>query len=438
MPTPKPSATALRIEHWPIGKVKPYPGNARKIPKVAVRKVADSIKQFGWRQPIVVDKKGVIVVGHTRHEAAKLLELKTVPVHVATDLTPQQIRLYRLADNRTNEETSWDSKLLVTELGELQAMGVDLAGSAFEASELEQLLAGATPDDRVVDVPKVATSRPGDLWHLGPHRLICADCTSAEMVARVLGDRAPKLMVTDPPYGVEFDNEWRDRAGVNTEGKAEGSYLKETGKSTDVRADWSDAFALVPSLEVAYVWHASKYTVEVLAGLLKIGFVNHQQIIWDKGIAVRTRTHYWFQHEPCWYVRKKNAPWFGRGGTANSTIWAAHPPKFIMGARGEQKYDHPTQKPMDLMLRSIRNHTKKGDFVYEPFSGSGTTLAACEKSGRIVSAVEINPLYVDVGIQRWQEMTGEEARLEGGDTFAAIATARSKNAGRAKAKTHKA
>jgi hypothetical protein len=149
----------------------------------------------------------------------------------------------------------------------------------------------------------------------------------------------------------------------------------QTEISGDTRADWSDAFALVPSLEVAYVWHASKFTREVLDGLLRIGFLHHQQIIWNKGRTVLTRTHYWFQHEPCWYVRKKNAPWYGKPGE-NSTIWDSPSPKFIMGGSDEEKLDHPTQKPVALMRRPILNHTKLGELVYEPFLGSGTTLAA--------------------------------------------------------------
>jgi hypothetical protein len=162
--------------------------------------------------------------------------------------------------------------------------------------------------------------------------MICGDATSPEAVALLLGERKPRPMVTDPPYGIESDSEWRDRAGLNGHGPAEPSYMKtrtkghtETAISGDRRADWSAAFELVPSLEVAYVWHASKFTREVLDGLLRIGFLHHQQIIWNKGCTVLTRTHYWFQHEPCWYVRKKNAPWFGKAGE-NSTIWDSASP----------------------------------------------------------------------------------------------------------------
>jgi DNA modification methylase len=235
-------------------------------------------------------------------------------------------------------------------------------------------------------------------------------------------------MVTDPPYGIELDSEWRDRAGLNGCGPAEASYMKkrtqghiETTISGDTRADWSEAFALVPSLEVAYVWHASKFTREVLDGLLRIGFIHHQQVIWNKGRTVLTRTHYWFQHEPCWYVRKKNAPWYGKAGE-NSTVWDSPSPKFIMGGSDETKYDHPTQKPAALMRRPILNHTKRGELVYDPFLGSGTTLAAAELTGRVCCGVELDPKYVQVVVQRWQALTGKKATLDGdGRSFDEIA-----------------
>jgi DNA modification methylase len=196
---------------------------------------------------------------------------------------------------------------------------------------------------------------------------------------------------------------------------------EETSISGDTRADWSEAFALVPNLEVGYVWHASKFTREVLDGLLRIGFLHHQQIIWDKGRTVLTRTHYWFQHEPCWYVRKKSAAWYGKAGE-NSTIWASPSPKFIMGGSEEEKYDHPTQKPLALMRRPILNHTKPGEMVYDPFLGSGTTLAAAEGTQRVCYGLELDPKYADVVVRRWQGLTGKKATLEGdGRTFEEVA-----------------
>lgn len=196
---------------------------------------------------------------------------------------------------------------------------------------------------------------------------------------------------------------------------------QETTISGDTRADWSDAFALVPSLEIAYVWHASVFTREVLDGLLRIGFLYPQQIIWNKGRTVLTRTHYWYQHEPCWYVRKKKAPWYGKAGE-NSTIWDAESPKFIMGGSDEEKFDHPTQKPVELMRKPILNHTESGGLVYDPFLGSGTTLAAAELTGRICLGTELDPKFVDVIVMRWEKLSGQQATLDGscGQTFEQI------------------
>jgi DNA modification methylase len=318
--------------------------------------------------------------------------------------------------------------MLGAELLELRDLNISMVLTGFSGRELDTLLRDPAADekaDQVPPLPEVAVTQPGDLWLCGPHRILCADATSPEAVSRLLGDRKPLLMVTDPPYGISLDSEWRDRAGLNGCGLAEASYMKqrteghtETTISGDTRADWSEAFALAPSIQVAYVWHASLFTREVLDGLLRIGFLYPQQIIWNKGRVVLTRTHYWYQHEPCWYVRKKNAPWFGEAGKC-STIWDSPSPKFIMGGSNEEKFDHPTQKPVELMRRPILNHTRPGELVYEPFSGSGTTLAAAELTERVCYSIELDAKYVDVAVKRWESLTDKKATLEGscGQTF---------------------
>jgi DNA modification methylase len=340
-----------------------------------------------------------------------------------------------LVGNRSVEWAAWDEEALALELQEIQDMDFDLSLTGFDTHEIDTFL--ALDDEEKANaappLPASPASRVGDLWLLGPHRVLCGDSTSAEVVARLLGERKPRLMVTDPPYGIELDSEWRDRAGLNGCGPAEPSYMKkrtsghtETKISGDTRADWSEAFALVPSLEVAYVWHASKFTREVLDGLLKIGFEHHQQIIWNKGRTVLTRTLYWFAHEPCWFVRKKNAPWYGKAGE-NSTIWESPSPKFIMGGSDEDKFDHPTQKPVELTRRPILNHLRRGELVYDPFLGSGTTLAAAELTNRACYGIELDPKYVDVIVQRWQALTGKKATLDGAErTFDEIAVERRK------------
>jgi DNA modification methylase len=416
------SSQGFPVEVWPLGRIIPYARNARTIPPSAIDKVAASIQEFGWRVPIVVDVKGVIVAGHTRLLAAQKLGIAEAPVHVAAGLSPAQIKAYRLMDNRSHEESSWDFELLGPEISELRDLSFDIDLTGFNTRELDELLladSDSAGEEFVPPLPENPASRPGDLWLLGSHRLLCGNATKGDHVGRLLNGAKPFLMVCDPPYGIQLDSEWRDRAGLNGHGPAEPSYMKhrteghhETSISGDTRADWSDAFALVPSLEIAYVWHASVFTREVLDGLLRIGFLYPQQIIWNKGRIVLTRTHYWYQHEPCWYVRKKNAPWFGKAGE-NSTIWDSPSPKFIMGGSDEEKFDHPTQKPVELMRRPILNHTKRGELVYDPFLGSGTTLAAAEVTERVCYGLEIDPKYADVVVQRWQGLTGKAAKLDG-------------------------
>jgi len=414
---------------WPTERFIPYAKNPRKNDGV-VEQMISSIQEFGFKIPMLARSDGEVVDGHLRLKAARKLGITEIPVILCDEWTPAQVKAFRLMVNRSAAWADWDEDLLALELREIQELDFDLSLTGFDPAEIDGFLA-LDDEEKANDtppLPETPVSQPGDLWLLGNHRLLCGDATSAESVARLLGERKPRMMVTDPPYGIELDSEWRDRAGLNGRGTAEPSYIKkrtqghtETAISGDTRADWSDAFALVPSLEVAYVWHASKFTREVLDGLLRIGFLHHQQIIWNKGRAVLTRTLYWFAHEPCWFVRKKNAPWYGKAGQ-NSTIWDSPSPKFIMGGSVEDKWDHPTQKPVELMRRPVLNHLRRGELVYDPFLGSGTTLAAAELTERVCCGVELDPKYVDVIVERWQLLTGKKATLEdGGRTFNEVA-----------------
>ncbi len=429
----------IQIERWPIERLTPRLNNPRTHSRAQIASIAASMREWGWTNPLLVGADDDIIAGHARLLAAEKLGMKEVPVIVLRHLSPAQRRALVIADNQLAiEGAAWDEEMLRAELAILHEEDYDLSLVGFDDVELQRLLEaqdnapGLTDADAVPEVQFDPVSRLGELWLLGNHRLICGDCTQPQVVARLLGGAKPQLLVTDPPYGIELDSEWRDRAGLNGHGPAEPSYMKhrtaghtETTISGDTRADWSEAFELVPSLQVAYVWHASKFTGEVLAGLLRIGFVHHQQIIWDKQRTVLTRTLYWFQHEPCWFVRMKNAPWYGKAGE-NSTIWSCPSPKFIFnGSEKEEKFDHPTQKPLELMLRPILNHTLPGEAVYDCFLGSGTTLIAAEQSGRACYGVEVDSKYVDVIIRRWQMYTGKQAMLDGdGRTFEEIAEER--------------
>ena len=428
-------ALSMEVHAWPIDKLVFYARNPRKN-DAAVDRMCGSIREFGFKIPCLVRSDGEVIDGHLRLKAARKLGIAEIPVILCDEWTPAQVKAFRLMVNRSATWADWDEELLALELRDLQISDFDLALTGFDAKEIDELLmANTQPEDDAPPLPEYPVTRTGRsmaLW-LAPGTLRGCDRPAAPS-SRLLGERKPFLMVTDPPYGIELDSEWRDRAGLNTCRPDGSSYSKrrtaghrETTIFGDTRADWSDAFALVPSLEVAYVWHASKFTAQVLEGLLRIGFLHHQQIIWDKGRTVLTRTHYWFQHEPCWYVRKKNAPWFGKAGE-NSTIWHSPSPKFIMGGSEEEKFDHPTQKPVELMRKSILNHTKPGELVYEPFLGSGTTLAAAEVTQRVCGGLELDPKYVDVVVERWQGLTGKKATLGGdGRSFEAIAEERARN-----------
>jgi DNA modification methylase len=396
--------------------------------------MCSSIREFGFKIPVLARSDGQVVDGHLRIKAARKLPITEIPVILCDEWSPAQVKAFRLLVNRSVTWASWDEELLALELQELSEADFDLSLTGFDPGEIDAMLVAPEDDERAnaaPPLPENPVSRAGDLWLCGAHRVLCGDATTAEAVARLLGDREPLLLITDPPYGIELDSEWRDRAGLNGCGPAEPSYMKkrtqghtETSISGDTRADWSEAFELVPSLQVAYVWHASVFTREVLNGLLRIGFLYPQQIIWNKGRTVLTRTHYWYQHEPCWYLRKKNAPWYGKAGE-NSTVWDSASPKFIMGGSDEQKFDHPTQKPMELMRRPILNHTKRGELVYEPFLGSGTTLAAAELTERACCGMELDPKYVDVIVQRWEQLSGKQAQLDGdGRVFEEVARQR--------------
>jgi len=406
----------MEIENLSPEKIFPYPGNPR-LNENAVVKVAASIKEFGFRQPIVVDEKMVVIVGHTRLLAAKRLGLKSVPVHVAQGLSASKVRAYRLADNRTGEEAEWDDTKLREELSGMLLDGVDLTSTGFDADEIAKALAeedGATDPDDVPDPPAVPASQLGDVWLLGDHRLVCGDSTDPAAVAACVGQEKPHLMVTDPPYGVEYDANWRnevDRANGNSYGdRAIGTV------SNDGRADWAEAWKLFPG-DVAYVWHAGRHASVVQVSIEIAGFEIRSQIIWAKTRLIISRGDYHWQHEPCWYSVRKGKKGHWAGDRSQTTLWTIAHPKSETG--------HSTQKPVECMRRPMENNSKAGDAVYEPFSGSGTTIIAGEMTGRRVLAIELNPIYVDVAVRRWQDFTGKAATLHAtGQTFDELSATR--------------
>ena len=407
--SPTAAADSLRLEYWPIDRLIPSPRNARTHSAAQVAEIAGSIRTFGFTNPILVNEKGDVIAGHGRLAAARKIGLSEVPVIPLAGLSELQQRQLVLADNRIAMNAGWDLELLHLELQDLSALGADLSKLGFTAGELAKALTpsdrtGLTDENEIPDVADVAVTRAGDVWCLGDHRIVCGDSTKPEAVSLLLGKDRPLLMVTDPPYGVNYDPEWRHRAGVNRS--------KRRGKvQNDEQADWSAAWALFPG-NIAYVWHGALHATTVADSLKRQGLTIRAQIIWAKERLVIGRGDYHWQHEPCWYAVREKGNW--TGDRKQTTLWT------ISSGNQDTETVHGTQKPVECMRRPIINNSKPGEAVYDPFLGSGTTLIAAQTAGRVCLSLELDPRYVDVAIRRWQAFTGKEATRVGGRKFSEV------------------
>jgi DNA modification methylase len=410
----KPSVAwpAATVEIWPIERLTANPRNARIHGPEQIEQIRASLREFGWTMPVLVRENGMLIAGHGRLEAAKLEGITEVPTIVARGWTEAQCQAYAICDNKLTEAGEWSEELLRLELGDLREAGFDLALTGIDQDELDSLLDGLDAgrafedEDDVPELPVETVTRPGDLWLLGPHRLLCGDATVATDVERVLDQARPHLMVTDPPYGVEYDPSWRNESGV--------SATTRTGKvNNDDRADWREAWSLFPG-EVAYIWHSGIHARTVAESLDACGFLIRAQIIWAKPRLVLGRGDYHWQHEPCLYAVRRQATGHWQGARDQSTVWA-------IGHGGDEDGAtiHGTQKPVECMRRPILNNSVKGDLVYEPFAGSGTTIIAAETTNRACLAIEIDPSYCDVIVERWEQFTGGAACRETADGRAA-------------------
>jgi len=409
----------LKIKMTPVAQLVPYAANARTHSEQQITQIAASITEFGFTNPILTGADNIIIAGHGRLLAAQKLGIDKVPVIVLEHLDEAQRRALVIADNKLAENAGWDEALLRVELAALDDLDFDLDLMVFSDEELENLLGDpdlalgeAEGEDDIPEPPDDPVSRPGDLWLLGNHRLLCGDATVATDVERVLGTVKPLLMVTDPPYGVEYDPAWRNKTGA--------SATKRTGKVlNDDRADWREAWSLFPG-DVAYVWHGALHAATVAESLEAAGFNVRSQIIWAKDRLVLSRGDYHWQHEPCWYAVKKSGKGHWAGDRKQTTLWQI--------ANKDQDADtvHGTQKPVECMRRPILNNSSPGQAIYEPFMGSGTTLIAAETTGRVCHGIELNPAYVDVAVERWQQFTGQTATLDGtNQAFAELADKKS-------------
>jgi DNA modification methylase len=383
-------------EIWPIEKPIPYARNPRKISEEAVAGVAGSIKEFGFKQPIVVDSDGVIIIGHTRLKAAQRLGLKEVPVLVASDLTPTQCQALRLTDNRVGEFSEWDSEMLTLEIEDLGgAIDLEFAGFDELMAEIETpkpaVEMNAGDPNAVPELKPEAISQRGEVFELGPHRLMCGDSTSAEDWQTLLGPEIADAVMTDPPYGVNYKGKTADAMEIEND-DPEGLPALLDGALGNVLARCKDGGA----------WY-----VAAPAGPLSLIFENwlfgkgilRQCIVWVKDSMVLGHSDYHYKHEPIYYGWKPGAPHREPPDRTQVSVWEIPRPK--------RSKEHPTMKPVELYERMMNNSTSPGEIVLEPFGGSGTTLIAAAKTGRICRAMEIAPRYCDVIRRRWTKFAKE-------------------------------
>ncbi len=426
----------MQIEMRPIESITPYPNNPRKN-DTGIDAVAASLKEYGWRQPIVVDEAGVIIVGHTRHKAAQKLGMNEVPVHVATGLTPEQIKAYRIADNQTSTLSTWDDDKLTQELMDLQKQGYDLDLTGFDDDRVQEILHGGIEQpgdpDAVPEPPDKAITQPGDLWILGDHRLLCGDSSKPEDVDRLVNGQTMQLVNTDPPYNVKVEPRSNNAiaAGLSSfestthhqkldvtrhPEKSKATHKKLRAKDRPLANDFvsDDEFdrlldawfgnmarVLDPGRSL-YIWGGYANVANYPAPLKRHGIYFSQAIIWDKQHPVRTRKDYMGAHEWCFYSWKEGAAHQFFGPNNATDLWA-------IKKVNPQSMVHLTEKPVELAARAIEYSSQFGENVLDLFGGSGSTLIACEQLGRKAFLMEIDPLYCDVIVQRWEQFTGKKA-----------------------------
>jgi len=401
-----------------VADLVPYARNSRTHSAAQVDKIAASIREFGFLNPIIVDGRNGIIAGHGRVLAAQKLGLDTLPVIEAAHLTEAQRRAYVIADNRLALDAGWDNDLLKVELQGLDAQGFDLTLTGFELGEIGDLLAdpteGLTDDDVVPNVPAVPVTVDGDVWVMGRHRLMCGDSTSQSAFDTLMAGIRADIIFTDPPYGMSYGG---GRAAGSTK---KGALVKAHGMiiNDDLQGDKLTALvrdALATSIAVTkdgaplYACFTWRTYAEFEAALEELGREVKACIVWDKKSIGLGNSHYRPQHEFIFYC---GGQW--HGDKSQSDVWS-----LSRGATGE--YVHPTQKPVELIERALKNSSKSGDVVVDCFGGSGSTLIACEKTARDCRMMELDPKYCDVIIKRWQDFTGQTATLEAtGQTFAEL------------------
>lgn len=385
----------MEIRSVKIKEIKPYDRNAKKHDDTQINNVAESIRQFGFVQPIVIDSNGVIVIGHCRFEAAKRMKYAEVPCIMVDDLTPEQVDTLRIVDNKTNE-SPWDIDLLTEELQDLDLSMFDFAWDLMEeTAEATEITEDEAPE---VDKTNDPISKFGQIWKLGRHRLMCGDSTSEENVKALLGGAKADLLLTDPPYGVDYTGKTKDALKIQNDAKTDEEMIEFLSSA------FRSADSVMKPGAVFYIWYAGTKEHAFDKACQLTGWEVRQILIWAKNTMVMGRQDYQWRHEPCIYGWKGGAGHLWASDRKQTTI--------LEFDRPTANKEHPTMKPIALFDYQIQNNTKGGDIVLDLFGGSGTTIMACEQNGRNACVMEYDPKYVDVIIKRWENFTGEKAVLE--------------------------
>ncbi|MGE4160018.1 MAG: site-specific DNA-methyltransferase [Planctomycetota bacterium] len=392
----------MKVELRKIEDIKPYPGNPR-VHDSAVDAIADSIREYGWNQCIVVDTHGVVICGHGRLLAAQKLGLTEVPVHIAENLTEAQVKSYRIRDNQCSSLSSWNYDALRIEIDGLQSLEYDIGHLGFGPTELEAIMGpgvhgnpGLTDPDDVPEPPQEPITRPGDIWALGNHKIYCGDSADPGSFDRLLAGEMAEMMWTDPPYNVAYVGKTKDALQIQNDAMAPEAF------GTFIGSIFQNSCAHISPGGAAYICHADTERVAFTSKFVEAGFHLSGVLIWRKNTIVMGHSDYQWQHEPLLYGWREGAPHRFHGDRTQSTVLDVNKPS--------RSAEHPTMKPVELIMRGIVNSSLAGQIVLDPCGGSGSTLIACEKTGRQARLIEVDPRYCDVICKRFELFSGQKAQ----------------------------
>ena len=403
----------MQIEQIGIATLIPFAKNSRTHSDAQVAQIAASIREFGFTNPVLIDEANGIIAGHGRVMAARKLKLTEVPCIRLAHLSDAQKRAYVIADNKLALNAGWDEAMLKLELADLKALDFDLDLTGFDTDEIDALLAekgteGLTDPDETPEPPVEPVTRLGDVWVCGQHRVMCGSSLEMTAIERLCGDQRVDMLLTDPPYNVAYTGKTKDALTIQNDSMGDEAFR------TFLRDAFVTADAVLKPGAVFYVWHADSEGYNFRGACKDAGWKVRQCLIWQKSSMVMGRQDYHWQHEPCLYGWKDGAGHLWASDRKQTTLL-----KFDRPSRSE---DHPTMKPVALFEYQLLNNTKGGDIVLDSFGGSGTTLIAAEKNGRIARIMELDPKYVDVIVKRWEDFSGQKAVLEStGEPFKAAA-----------------